>query len=361
MKFFSTLALIAAAGLAAVQGQDQTLGQIVQALGQSFQADGFSMIVDMLSRDSAMTDLLNSGQNITIFAPVNQAVWQRGNLNPFTSGEFMRYHIVSGVYQAPIDGQAVVDTQLGTQDTPLVKLPSGEAQKLVLSNGDGEGVLNIHFGVPNQAHTLNGGVKASNGYFYPIDTYLLPPNNLVVTGMSFGLDDFMNALNKTGLAAQSQDTVGLTLFIPQREVLAGVNFDAMSEADLTDFVKYHMANGAIYSNDLSDKQMITTQNGKPIKITKDGNNYKVNGHAIVIPNILTENGVIHVIDAVLKEDEANQADPTPSGTPSTPSTKPSTADAQDQGTGQNSGASTLMPSGAVAFSVLLAAVAVFVL
>ncbi len=69
--------------------------------------------------------------------------------------------------------------------------------------------------------------------------------------------------------------------------------------DLAQILLYHVVNAKAMSTDLSDGQMIVTLQGKEVKVTiMDGKVY-INDAMVSMANIEADNGVVHVIDAVL--------------------------------------------------------------
>jgi uncharacterized surface protein with fasciclin (FAS1) repeats len=57
--------------------------------------------------------------------------------------------------------------------------------------------------------------------------------------------------------------------------------------------------GKVLSSDLSDGMKAKTVNGAEITITIADGKVKVNGAQVVLADVATSNGVIHVIDGVL--------------------------------------------------------------
>ena len=67
---------------------------------------------------------------------------------------------------------------------------------------------------------------------------------------------------------------------------------------LTSILTFHVVSGAVHAADLTDGMAAATVNGAELQFDlKDG--AKVNGATIVTADIVCDNGVIHVIDAVL--------------------------------------------------------------
>lgn len=71
-----------------------------------------------------------------------------------------------------------------------------------------------------------------------------------------------------------------------------------NKAQLTDILEYHVYVGVIGTNLLRDGMSLNQVNGKNIRITKDGDMFKVN-NASIVASIEASNGIIHVIDGVL--------------------------------------------------------------
>lgn len=68
---------------------------------------------------------------------------------------------------------------------------------------------------------------------------------------------------------------------------------------LSDILLYHVASGRALSTDLSNGQKITTLNGDQLVVKfKDGEVY-INDAVVTTADIITDNGVVHVIDSVI--------------------------------------------------------------
>jgi uncharacterized surface protein with fasciclin (FAS1) repeats len=69
--------------------------------------------------------------------------------------------------------------------------------------------------------------------------------------------------------------------------------------DLAQILLYHVVGSKVMSGDLVDGEMVTTLNGDKITVKyKDGSFY-VDNAKIAVADITADNGVVHVIDAVI--------------------------------------------------------------
>lgn len=88
-------------------------------------------------------------------------------------------------------------------------------------------------------------------------------------------------------------------FVAALEALGLTAEELLADTDtLTSILTYHVISGQVLSTDLSDGMTAATVNGAEITVDlSDG--VKINGANVVTPDIKANNGVIHVIDAVL--------------------------------------------------------------
>ncbi len=75
---------------------------------------------------------------------------------------------------------------------------------------------------------------------------------------------------------------------------------------LTSILLYHVVSGTILEGDLSDGQeLITLSNGDQVTITFDNGGVFINNAEIIVTDLMADNGVVHVIDAVLNPDDVS--------------------------------------------------------
>ncbi|WP_081955729.1 fasciclin domain-containing protein [Methanococcoides methylutens] len=96
-----------------------------------------------------------------------------------------------------------------------------------------------------------------------------------------------------------------TVFTPTDDAFAALpegTVDALladPQGDLDDILLYHVLDGRVLSTDLSDGMTATTLLGKDFQVTINDDGIFINDAEVIIVDIQVDNGVVHVIDAIL--------------------------------------------------------------
>lgn len=72
-----------------------------------------------------------------------------------------------------------------------------------------------------------------------------------------------------------------------------------NKGKLTSVLTYHVVPGALKASDLKDGDMLTTAQGEKLKITVKDGKVMINGAMVTIADVVSSNGVTHVIDTVV--------------------------------------------------------------
>lgn len=115
------------------------------------------------------------------------------------------------------------------------------------------------------------------------------------------------AVKAAGLVDTLKSKGPFTVFAPNNSAFAALPAGTVeslllpeNKSKLTDILTYHVVAGAYKVKDLMDGQVLTTVNGKKLTITKVDGKVMINGSAMVeTPNVISSNGVTHVINKVL--------------------------------------------------------------
>ncbi len=97
-----------------------------------------------------------------------------------------------------------------------------------------------------------------------------------------------------------------TVFAPTDDAFAALPAGTVDELlkpenkqKLTDILLYHVVSGSVMAADVTALTSATTVLGKDVAVKVDMGNVYINEAKVIITDIATSNGVIHVIDAVL--------------------------------------------------------------
>ena len=153
-------------------------------------------------------------------------------------------------------------------------------------------------------------IKASNGVIHVIDTVLLPPEPVTIVDAAIADGRFTTlvaAVKAAGLVDALSGEDMLTVFAPTDDAFAALpegTIDALlaePEGQLTDILLYHVVDGAVPAADVVTLESFSTLLGQDVTVTLDdsGNVFLNDEVQIIITDIETDNGIIHVIDTVL--------------------------------------------------------------
>lgn len=124
-----------------------------------------------------------------------------------------------------------------------------------------------------------------------------------------GLDNFVAAVSLVGLRNRLQDTnADYTVFAPTDEAfenlppgyfnyLFGFGVEADAVAFLSQLLLYHVVTRPILTSEVASGQRFPTFRGTAITISESNGDFYVNSAKIVTPDIVTNNGVVHIIDS----------------------------------------------------------------
>ncbi|MCA1751984.1 MAG: fasciclin domain-containing protein [Flavobacteriales bacterium] len=253
---------------------------------------------------SGLDETLDGEGPFTLFAPNNSAF----NALPFNLTEalltdpdgvlsdILLHHVVSG---STLSGDLTDGQQLVTLAGQNVLISIEGASISV----DGAGIV-----VANS--------ELDNGVIHVINAVLVPETTTIfdVVEQSPDHNTLQAALEASGLDEDLSESGAFTLFAPTDEAFdnlpEGLLDDLLADPEgaLADILLYHVANSIALSGDLVNEQTIQTLAGETISISTTGGNVFLNDAQVTTADIVTINGVVHVIDAVLVPED--QEEPT---------------------------------------------------
>jgi transforming growth factor-beta-induced protein len=264
---------------------------------------------------AGLVDTLNSEGPFTVFAPTDDAfaALPAGTVEGLLADipaltDVLLYHVVPGKVMAA----DVVGLNGQSAETAL-------AGKSISIKVDGDKVI-----LNDNVNVIITDIEASNGVIHVIDSVLMPPSDEAMSedAMSEKMDIVDTAvadgrfttLVAAVQAAELVDTLKsegpFTVFAPTDDAFAALpagTLDSLllpeNKQQLTDILLYHVIPGKVMAADvvgLDGQSAETALAGKSISIKVDGDKVILNDSVnVIITDIETSNGVIHVIDAVL--------------------------------------------------------------
>lgn len=136
---------------------------------------------------------------------------------------------------------------------------------------------------------------------------MVPSKNIVENAAgSADHTTLVAAVTQAGLAETLSGTGPFTVFAPTNEAFAKVPKEALDnlmkpemKADLTKILTYHVVPGALKAADLKDGQELTTVQGQKLTVSVKDGKVMIGGANVTIADVVSSNGVTHVIDGVL--------------------------------------------------------------
>jgi transforming growth factor-beta-induced protein len=194
-----------------------------------------------------------------------------------------------------VAGANVLSTSLSNGQ--FVKTLNGKSASIKL-NSDGAFINNSKISVVD--------IVTDNGVIHVIDAVILPPATIADILINSPVHTtLVAAANAAGLVPALQGPDELTVFAPTNEAFAALPPGTIDEllADpsglLTDILTYHATGGIALASSLSDNQRITTINGKDVRVTFDNGDVYIEDALVTVTDLTADNGVVHVIDAIL--------------------------------------------------------------
>jgi uncharacterized surface protein with fasciclin (FAS1) repeats len=131
--------------------------------------------------------------------------------------------------------------------------------------------------------------------------------NLAENAMAVSqISTLTTALQAAGLDDEAASAGPFTVFAPTNDAFNALPKGALdgllkpeSKAKLSGILTYHVVKGRLMAADLKDGQQLTTIQGEKLTVKTTGGKVTVNGANVIQADVMSNNGVAHVIDKVL--------------------------------------------------------------
>lgn len=262
-------------------------------------ADGrFGTLATALT-EAKLVDTLQGEGPFTVFAPTDEAFSKLPKdtvaslLKPENREQLqavLTYHVIAGS----------VDLA-GALSAKQAKTVQGSEVKI----GFSDGMVRV-----NDAAILNADIKCSNGIIHVIDSVILPPkpaNDIVSVAKRAGsFKTLLAAVDAAGLGDALSGDQPVTVFAPTDSAFAALpkgTVESLLKAENRDkliaILSLHAVSGKVSAGDALNAKEARSLSGGTLEFGIVDGVFKVNGATIVKTDIACDNGVIHVIDAVL--------------------------------------------------------------
>jgi len=131
------------------------------------------------------------------------------------------------------------------------------------------------------------------------------PKNLVETAKGDPrFSTLVELVQTAGLAETLSGSGPFTLFAPTNEAFAKVPAETLKslkqdKEKLASVLKYHVVSGKVPASQVVNLSDAKSVEGSSIRISKENGNVKVDNATVTKTDIMTSNGIIHVIDTVI--------------------------------------------------------------
>ena len=249
---------------------------------------------------AGLVDALSGEGPFTVFAPTDDAIVALTEALEITAeellalpnlGDILQYHVVgASAYAADLSDGQMIETLLGEDVTVSI-------------TADGVFI--------NNAQVTVADVAADNGVVHVIDAVLLPPAPPTTTVVDIIVNSedhtlLEAAVGAAGLVDALSGEGPFTVFAPTdaavvalTEALEITAEDLLALPNLGDILQYHVVGAEAYAADLTDGQMIETLIGEDVTVSITADGVFINNAQVVVADLAADNGVVHVIDAVL--------------------------------------------------------------
>ncbi|XP_051539577.1 periostin-like isoform X2 [Myxocyprinus asiaticus] len=259
-------------------------------------------ITQEYSEKSKLKEEIEGAGSYTMFAPSDDA-WEL--LDPTTSlvsretrelYNTLHYHMVSKrLLTKDLKNEMTIQSMFNKQGLYI--------------NHYSNGVVTV-----NCARIIHGNQVATNGVVHVIDRVISVIGQTIKDTIETNseLSSLSAAAVSSGLLKQLGKPGYYTLFAPTNEAFEKLDRDVLErlmsdKTVLQALLKYHILNSIQCSEAIMAGSIYETIEGSNIEIGCDGESLTVNGIKMVLKkDIVTSNGVIHLIDQVLMPDSAKQ-------------------------------------------------------
>ncbi|MEO0404866.1 MAG: fasciclin domain-containing protein, partial [Bacteroidota bacterium] len=250
--------------------------------------------LEMAVVEAELVDVLNGDGPFTVFAPTDEAFEALGQetidaLFADPTGELaeiLLYHVVNAeaLSSGLMDGD-----EFGTALGPDIEITIEDGTVFV-----------------NGAEVIVADILAANGVVHVIDAVLLPPTTVVDIIVDSAIHE---SLEQAVIDAELVDALSgdgpFTVFAPTDEAFEALGQETIDAlfadptGQLQQILLYHVVGAEALAENLMDGDAFATLLGPNVNVSIMDDIVMINDAEVQITNLMADNGIVHVIDAVL--------------------------------------------------------------
>ena len=289
---FGAMTLVSHAGNHPSQSSGKTIVETAVSAGS------FKTLVAALDA-AGLVDSLNGKGPFTVFAPTDEAFASlpKGTVKELLKPEnkeklqsILKFHAVAGKVRLP-DALKLGKAKTLQGESVTIEFLEGKVQV-------------------NDATLLNADLQASNGIIHVIDSVLLPPepkNDIAAVAKKAGqFNTLLAAVEAAGLTSALTGSDSVTVLAPTDAAFKALPKGTVetllkpeNRDKLTEILTLHVVKGSVTAGTALNAGSAKSLSGGSLQFGILDGTFKVNDATIVKTDIKCENGIIHVIDAVL--------------------------------------------------------------
>jgi len=263
-------------------------------------SNGFTTLATAVTQKELLPALTDPLARLTVFAPTNDAFNElatslgtdvNGLLALPNLAEVLKYHVLGTEVNAAAVTNGAVVTTLSTLNTlKMTKTSTG----LVYAN---------------HALVTLADVDADNGVVHVLNKVVLPAETVVDRAIDAGFTTLTTAVSTAELLPVLTNPFGtFTVFAPTNAAFDNLasafgvqTSDLLTLPQLTDILKYHVLSTEVLSTGITNGQIVSAVSPiNTLKLTKTTTgDVFVNQAKVTTANVDADNGVVHVLDAVI--------------------------------------------------------------
>jgi uncharacterized surface protein with fasciclin (FAS1) repeats len=247
-------------------------------------------------------DALKTG-SLTVFAPSDAAFKAAGISS------------IAAIVALPADQvRTLLNYHILPTKNNTENLTDGNNVSVQMFSGDTSYITKTALGVSiNGVKVIKADNEASNGVIHVVERILTPArkNMQQLIQENTDLSLFFMAYNKVKNTKTDLATLtGYTVFVPNNKAMETLGFnqsfiEKTNPAILSNVVLYHLAKGRYFTTNITtgniqmlDGRNVAFTNANGVVTMKGANNGNIASN-ILTPNVLSTNGLVHIIDRVL--------------------------------------------------------------